>query len=240
MLEPLVHGDRFESLNRQAVELAVAARDAAAPAEQPVLVAGSISHTRPTRSGEWSPDASDVAKFEADCTEMAAIHKAAGCDLILAEMTGDPDFTSAIIQAAKTNGLPVWVGLSVLPQPDGQLGTYTNEETPLAEGLARIVAEGADVYGIMHSKPQLIAPALTLLRSHWSGPCMAYPDSLTAEEQEVDQLSFDEVIDEETFVAHCLSWRDQGVQILGGCCGLTVSHIAALTRRLAAGKAESD
>lgn len=148
VLEPLGLGGKFEKLNRQAVELALEARSRVT-VEQPVLVAGSISHTRPTRDGEWSPEVSDLQKFEADCTEMAAIQKAAGCDMVLAEMMGDVHYTPCVIRAAKANELPVWVGLSATQRPDGTLGTYSNDAVPFAEVLEPIVAEDTDVMGIM-------------------------------------------------------------------------------------------
>ena len=227
VLEPASLGDKFETLNRQAVEVAVKARERV-HTDTPVLVAGSISHTR--QSMGWTPKFSDVAKFEADCTEMAAIHKAAGCDLILAEMMGHKDYSPCVIRAAKANDLPVWVGISARRQTDGSLGTYTDEHLPLADVLAPIVAAGGDVMGIMHSKADVILPALAMFKSHWSGPLLAYPDSIN---EDSDDLQLDKVIEDETFAKYCMSWREAGVQVLGGCCGLTVSHIAALTHRLA-------
>ena len=35
-------------------------------------------------------------------------------------------------------------------------------------------------------------------------------------------------IDEASIVDYCRQWIDAGVQVLGGCCGLTVSHIRAI------------
>lgn len=231
VLEPIGFGDRFEPLNRLAVELAVEARDATPHPDGPVLVAGSISHTRPPSDSGW-PELSDVEKFEADCADMAAIHKAAGCDLILAEMMGDAAYTPAVMRAAKANELPLWVGISTIRADDGGLRTYTG--FPLADVLEPIVAEGgADIMGIMHSLPDVIPEALAMLKRHWSGPLMAYPDSLDHEEAGEETLTLEKVIADEPFVAHCLTWLDDGVQVLGGCCGLTVSHIAALNRHLA-------
>lgn len=232
VLAPQGLSDKFESLNRQAVEIAVEARERV-PTEKSVLVAGSISHTRPETLDTCSPKASDVQTFEDDCTEMAAIHKAAGCDFILAEMLGDAHYAPAILRAAKANDLPVWVGISAWMRPDGVLGTYTDDVVPLTEVLAPIVAEGGDVMGIMHSKVEVIPAALAMLTRHWSGPLLAYPDSLYLEVN-VESLPLDDVIGDEEFVAHCRAWIDSGVQIVGGCCGLTVSHIAALSRELEA------
>jgi S-methylmethionine-dependent homocysteine/selenocysteine methylase len=230
-LEPLGLEDKFVGLNKRAVELAVAARDRVA-SPKPILVAGSISHTRPARAGNWSPDYSDEAKFQADCTEMAAIHKAAGCELILAEMMGDPVFTPCVIRAAKANDLPVWVGLLALQRSDGVLGTYDAEAVPFEDVLEPVTAFGGDVMGIMHTKPERIAPAMELLKRHWSGPLMAYPDSIPLRQAQGEEVSLEQVISENVFVEYCLKWRIAGVQVLGGCCGLTISHIAALSERL--------
>ena len=219
----LVH--KFESLNRQAVEVAVAARDAA-QGERPVLVAGSVSPTRP--SSGFSPRITGPSQFEADCNEMVAIHKAAGCDLILAEMLGHPEYSPCVVRAAKANDLPVWIGISALRREDGTLGTYTDERIPLADVIGSILAEGGDV-GIMHSKSEVVAEALAVLAQQWSGPTMAYPDSVN---DDAESVQFDRVIDETSFVDYCVQWHATGVRILGGCCGLTLSHIVALTNRL--------
>ena len=232
ILEPLGFGDRFEALNRQAVEIAVAARDGTPGRYGPVVVAGSISHTRPTRRGAWSPEMSDVARFEADCTEMAEIMKAAGCELIIAEMMGCPDFTPCVMRAAKASGLPLWLGISTIKLDDDVLRTYTDDATPLADVLEPILAEGgADVVGIMHSRPEVTLAGLQLLQAHWSGPMMAYPDSLNDTATD-NPLRPDPAVDDACIVAHCREWLDAGVQILGGCCGLTVSHIVAIRRLL--------
>lgn len=230
ILEPLGFGDRFEALNRQAVEIAVAARDGTPGERGPVLVAGSISHVRPTRRGAWSPEASDVTRFEADCTEMAEILKDAGCEMIIAEMMGCPDFTPCVMRAARASGLPFWLGISTIELDDEVLRTYTDAAVPLADVFEPILAEGgADVVGIMHSRPEVTREALQMLKGHWSGPMMAYPDSLDDTATATDNpLRPDPAIDDACIVEYCRQWIDAGVQVLGGCCGLTVSHIRAI------------
>ena len=91
--------------------------------------------------------------------------------------------------------------------------------------------------GIMHSLPEAIPDALAMLKRHWSGPLLAYPDSLDRDEAGKETLTLENVIADASFVAHCRTWLDEGVQVLGGCCGLTVSHIAALSRHLEREKA---
>ena len=233
VLEPVGLASEFENLNRRAVEIAVQARDGVAT-ERPVLVAGSISHTRPAIS-KSSPQVSDLERFEADCTEMAAIHKSAGCDMILAEMMGDAHYTPCVIRAAQANRLPVWVGISARRRTDGVLGTYTDEAVPLGDVLPVIAAHEVDVMGIMHTKADALLPALEMLKRHWSGRLLAYPDFVDERKaQEADEIPLDEVVPDDVFVDYCMRWVDAGVQVLGCCCGYTVSHIAALTERLAA------
>ena len=230
VLEPLGFGDRFEALNRQAAEIAIAARDDTPGNHGPVLVAGSISHTRPSEGEGWSPKESEVAGFEAHCTEMAGIFKNAGCDFILAEMMGCPAFTPAVTRAAKASGLPLWLGISTIRREDDILRTFTNSAMPLADVFEPILAErGADVVGIMHSRPEVTLEALEMLKGHWTGPTMAYPDSLRQQGSDAaGNLQWDPEIDEASIVDYCRQWIDAGVQVLGGCCGLTVSHIRAI------------
>ncbi len=237
ILEPVGLGDKFIELNKRSVELAVEAREHV-PTQKDILVAGSITHITPSARARGMTYYSDPEKFEADCTEMAAIHKAAGCDLILAEMMGDPIYATCVFRAAKANELPIWIGISAIRNTDGSLITFDPEPIPLNDAFEPIVAAGvgagADVMGIMHSKPETTLPALQLLREHWSGPLMAYPDSVDYRENENEKnLNLGNVIDERTFVDYCHNWKQHDVQVLGGCCGLTVSHIQALSDHLA-------
>jgi homocysteine S-methyltransferase len=233
ILEPVGLGDQFVQLNRISVELAVEARDRVA-APHPVLVAGSITHITPGGGGKrLSPQHSDCARFEADCTEMAAIHKQAGCDLIIAEMMGDPDYAPCVIRAAQANELPVWVGLSVSGTSAGPLTACAGGAIPFAEVLAPIVETGGDVMGIMHSEADLIEPALALLKQHWTGPLLAYPDCIDPRQPGDTDVDLSRVPSEEIFVDYCRGWMRSGVQVLGGCCGMSVSHIAALSAYLA-------
>ena len=237
ILEPVGLGDKFIELNKQSVELAVEARERV-PTQKDVLVAGSITHITPSGRSQGLSFYSDPQKFEADCTEMAAIHKAAGCDLILAEMMGDQVYAPCVFRAAQANGLPVWIGVSAIRNKDGSLINFESVPALLNDVLEPIVAAGiaagSDVMGIMHSKPAATLPALQLLRQYWSGPLMAYPDSVAYRDNVDDKdLNLDTVINEQEFVDYCDHWKQHDVQVLGGCCGLTVSHIQALANHLA-------
>ena len=88
MLEPAGLGERFEEINRRAVEIALEARDRAA-AGRPVAVAGSMSHMVPIAAGADRRDPESVpeaARAGAMFAEMAGLLADAGVDLILMEM----------------------------------------------------------------------------------------------------------------------------------------------------------
>jgi len=71
---------------------------------------------------------------------------------------------------------------------------------------------------------------------------MAYPETMRGDQPPVDQAdrlptpSFLDVGDlsPEIFAEACRGWVDQGVQIIGGCCGTTIEHMQAMIGRLPA------
>ena len=228
ILNPLQMGDKFVDLNKRAVEIAI---NASSHTQQPVLVAGSIAHTRPTRVGEWSP-ARSPAQFEDDCYQMACLHKAGGCDFIMAEMLGDIEYSPAIMRAVQAARLPLWLGFSALAGAGGAAGglvTYSSAATDFSKAIGAIGCAGADVAGMMHTEAPLTQTALALLKAQWAGVTITYPDSMPKRRQENEALDLSQQISEQQFVQYCQQWRAAGVQVFGGCCGLSVTHIAALT-----------
>lgn len=220
-------GDRVEEVNRRAVEAALRAREAAPD----VLVAGSLSHMVPVASGSDAVDPSLVpsaAQIAEAFAELAGILADAGCDLILLEMMYNPARIRPALDAALATGLPVWFGLSVRRGADGSVMSFDRHEAlPLDAVTALIPERGVDVAGVMHSGSELVADTLAALRRSFQGPLMAYPDSGYFE---MPDWQFVDVIAPARFEAFCRQWIADGVQVIGGCCGLTVEHLAAAVR----------
>ena len=103
------------------------------------------------------------------------------------------------------------------------------EGTPLPEIIDALVATGCDVYGIMHTNIDATGPALDCLFDRWSGPVMAYAETLHKDDQP-QQAGI--TITPDRFAENCLEWLGKGVQIIGGCCGTTIEHIRVLVERL--------
>jgi len=222
--------DRAAPLGRRAVEIALEARERAAQG-RPVAVAGSISHMVPVAPGAAVGDPSRTpseAALRESFHELADTLATAGCDLLLMEMMSHPVRARLAIEAAKATGLPVWTGLSARSEA-GRVVSYVRESWPFGEVVPQILAHGGEVAGLMHTNVTTIGPALEILRAHWSGPLMAYPDSGYFK---MPDWQFEDIIPPDDFARACVGWVDGGVQVIGGCCGLSVEHIAAMTAAL--------
>jgi S-methylmethionine-dependent homocysteine/selenocysteine methylase len=219
------YGDRVEEINRAAVEAALRARDAAQAPE--VVVAGSLSHMVYLASDHVPQPAQMPSEAEAADAfrELAEILKAAGVDLLLLEMMYHPTRTPKVVEAALATGLPVWFGLSARRGTDGRLLSYFSEsDIPLQQIIDMIPEHGIDAAGCMHSNVEVTADALAQIHRGFKGPLMAYPDSGYFG---MPDWHFHDVIAPERLEQFYRDWLDQGAQIIGGCCGLTVEHIKA-------------
>ena len=238
-LEPAGLADRFEEINRKAVVLAHQARDAAG---RDVAIAGSISSMPPLAHIAETPSAEEAT---GDYHRLADLLAEAGCDLLVCEMMMTAGHAEAVVDAARATGLPVWVGISAheesgrvltFPAPKSESGRSTDDLLPgpnyqeiggFAQGL---LSDGAAAAGIMHSEVEDTAPGLEALKTVWSGPLLAYAHR---GKYAPPDWQFVDVIAPGAYAEAAASWvADNGVQIVGGCCGLGPDHIRAIKERL--------
>ena len=102
-------------------------------------------------------------------------------------------------------------------------------EVPLETLIDEFTALGGTVAGIMHSATSSTSPGLEVLFRRWSGPVMAYPEMLDVNPRDADARG---PVSPEDFAGHCKRWVEEGVQIIGGCCGTTVEHIRRMVDAL--------
>lgn len=227
MLGPAGFADRFEEINRIAIGAAHRARNASG--RDDVLVAGSLSHMCPIVGGTAQPDlarAPSEAEMADAFGEMAALLRDEGCDLILLEMMYDPGRMGPAFKAATDTGLPVWAGFSARRGEDGKVLSYAPErEVPFGDLLRTLEDFDVEVAGVMHTQSNVVGDALDILRSVFAGPLMAYPDSGYFK---MPEWQFEDVISPEELLRFATGWVKRGAQVLGGCCGLSPEHIAAL------------
>ena len=227
MLGPAGYADRLEEINRTAVAMAHRAR--AASGRDGVLIAGSLSHMCPVVGGTARPDPArlpSAAEMEEAFGELAMLLRDEGCDLILLEMMYDPDRIGPAFAAAAATGLPVWAGFSARRGDDGRLLSFLpHMDIPFGDLLAVLGEFDVAAAGIMHTPSNLVGDAVEILRGASGGPLMAYPDSGYFK---MPQWQFEDVIPPDEFLRFAAQWVAGGVQIVGGCCGLSPDHIAAL------------
>ena len=249
--------DETVAINRRAVELACEARDRVG-ISRPVAVAGSLSNTLAWQQGTTIPDPRYIPSpaEEADnYREMADTLANAGADFLLLEMMLDVVHASRLMEAAVATGLPVWVGISCSQLTDGTLvGWDINQEgrvrgprqrnptavgsgddniaweTPaLVEIIQALKSIGGEAFGIMHSTVETTSPGLAALYENWSGPVMAYPETMIFDH---DTHRARIKVAEPDFSSACRAWVESGVQIIGGCCGTTIEHIRQMVDHL--------
>ena len=230
MLTPAGYGDKVEEINRVAVEAALRARDLA-PVGRKVAVAGSLSHMVPVSVGTSEVDLDKVPSNDEllnAFSELAHILKDTGVDHIMLEMMYEPNRVVLALNAALSTGLPVWFGLSARRTKDGRVVSFNQHQDIALEEITKLIPRtGVDVAGVMHTGAEIITESLAAVRRNFSGPLSAYPDSGYFKMPDwnfVDVISPDHL---ETFYAE---WIAHGTQLIGGCCGLTVEHIAAASR----------
>ena len=224
VLERAGLGDRVQALNRRAVALAQEARDNAAPG-RPVAVAGSISSFRVS--------VTPVGRLEGSYREQADLLAEAGVDLIALEMMSSPERAAPAIRAALATGLPIWIGFSCRLAEDGTVEFF--DGSPFVAGLTEDLALLADLppgdvaVTVMHTLTEETAPALEIVRRHWSGVTGAYAHSGKWADPVWES---DTSISPDEYLRAAQHWVEMGAQIIGGCCAIGPEYIRLLKERL--------
>ena len=211
--------DRFGDYNRRAVELAVEARDGSdAPG---ALVGAGMSYW------SWTDNPPPAAEMRRAATRQADVMAAAGADVIMLEMMVDLPNLEIMLDAVSGVGLPVWAGLTCRPGDGGVIALRRGGS--LSDAVRLLDAHGVDLVNIMHTEVEDISASVADISELWQGPIGVYAHSST----EVDkQWVFDDVISPAAYCDLAARWKDQGVSLIGGCCGITTAHVIEMKRRL--------
>lgn len=213
---------------RELTHLAVAlAREAVDEAQKTrrvrALIAGSMAPVEDCYSPWLTPR--DETELLAEHTELAQHLHAAGCDLLLIETMNTVREAVAATRAAEATGLPVWV--SFMLGPDNHL---LSGET-LKEALQGVMVYHPQAV-LLNCLPVAQVPsALNQLRQGVPADVRvgAYANAGHVEEA---GWSMAHGVTPAAYAQAAGLWRRMGARILGGCCGTTPEHIAALTERL--------
>ncbi len=228
-----------DAINRASAGIArQLADDYAASDGRPRFVAGAIGPTNKTLS--LSPEVEDPGYREITFDFLADVYKeqaaalvAGGIDFILIETIFDTLNAKAAIFAVKQleaelgREVPVMLSMTLTDLSGRNLSGHTVEAFWHSVRHANPVAIGLNCsFGA-----QQLRPHVQHLAKLTDSLILAYPNAgLPNELGEYDELP-------ETTAGFLRDWADQGmVNMLGGCCGSTPAHIAAIARAVA-GKA---
>lgn len=206
--------DRAAELARLAVRLA---REGAEDAGRDCLVLASQTTLEDCYRPDLVPDEVTLAAAHADT---AALLAEAGADGLLLETFNTVREALAAARAATATGLPVVV--SLVCGPSGRL-LSSEDPTAAAAALAR---EGVVAVGVNCTAVHCVPGALRRLGAEVSLPLVAYANNAWFAEDSAFLRA--EPLTPEEYADCAARWVELGARLVGGCCGTTPAHVAAL------------
>jgi Homocysteine/selenocysteine methylase (S-methylmethionine-dependent) len=204
-------GERAAELTRTAVAIARRAAPSA-------FVAGSLAPLEDCYSPELVPP---PAECEREHTAMAGHLAEAGADLILIETMNTIREAEAAARAALATGLPTLV--SFVCRSDGRL--FSGERvTDAARALAALGVHGL----LINCTP---APTIQQPFAELRAAVGALPSGLYANIGHTDEIKgWTNTLDvtPAEYARLAAAWLAAGARLVGGCCGTTPEHIAAI------------
>ncbi|MGD8792201.1 MAG: homocysteine S-methyltransferase family protein [Anaerolineae bacterium] len=216
------HGldDRVAALNRRAAELA---RQVAAEAEgRTVFVAGDMGPTGQLLAplGPLSPE-----EVQAAYAEQARGLAEGGADFFLIETMSDlGEARAAIAGARQAADLPIFCTFSFDTHGRTMMGIrpaqVASEMAPLVAGLGANCGQDPAEYVEFVAAMRAAAPGAIL----WVKPNAGLPHMVE------DEVVYDATPEQMAGVA--VQLRGAGARVIGGCCGTTPGHVAAMAKAL--------
>ncbi len=207
--------DRANRMLAASVRLAIEARERVA-AKRPVAVAAAITTL------EWCfrPDlVPAAAQARAEYRELFGIVKQNGADLVLFETVNSIGEANVAAEVAAELGLPCWV--SFVPANTGKL--FTGET--LGYAVEAMQKRKVDAVLVNCAPPDHISAAMKELVPRAKVATGAYAHIGRFNPPE---WLFTDEYPPARYLKECARWKQAGARILGGCCGTTPDHIAAL------------
>lgn len=210
-------------LFRTAVYLARVARTKSGK-DGKALVAGVLSPAQHCFRPDMAP-AQDEAQRHHE--SLARVLAEEGVDLILLESMNTLREARGALQAARATGLPVWVSFVLGPEGDLLSGES------LAEAAKEMERGGADAVLANCAPPEDMTAAVAKLRKAASIPVGAFAliGKFSPPSWKFDfhpQFVQTDEWPPERYLVEAKRWREAGATIVGGCCGTSPQHTAAM------------
>jgi S-methylmethionine-dependent homocysteine/selenocysteine methylase len=208
-----------------------------------VVIAGSISSFGLIEGGEGGRSVHRHAHRRSEITEQQARYNLreqaecladAGVDFLLLECTGSMAHRHWMYQECASVGLPIWLGFRCrLDQHDETPRIGYESSFAFADGVAEFSNEDIDCMVIFHSTIDATTAGVKELSQLWKGTMAVYPESDRSDytlphrdesvKSNISPAQFPDIANQ---------WIKQGVQVIGGCCGINLEYINGLKQKL--------
>ena len=220
--------ERVREINFRAVKLACEAREITG---QPVFVAGAVG---PSGRPLQAPDEHRLSELRAIFREQIEALLEGGADLLILETFSSlAELRQAVLAAKEAGGVPIVA----------QMSFYEDGHTVSGQSATRVAAVlddlGVDVMGSNCS----VGPAATLdvlqemitaIQQHSDNPSASHLFSAQPNAGLPARISnrFFYMATPDYFADYALRFARAGVRLIGGCCGTTPRHTAAMRKAL--------
>lgn len=211
-------GHKVAEINAAGVRIA---REAAGQGAD-IMVAGSVGPLVRVKGDEREPGDDEMMEiFRCQCQALAK----GGVDLFLLETFSSLKQLTVAVQAVRETGLPVCASMAFLE------GGRSGDGTSVEVFCAAMELAGVDMLGAnCGAGPLELVKIVRSLASLTDKPIAAYANSGFPEYHEGRYIYR---ATPDYFAAMAAEMAEAGASLIGGCCGTTPEHIAAVARMLA-------
>ena len=159
-----------------------------------------------------------------------------GVDLIILEaMSSQADIVETIIECSSNINLPVWLSISCVMEDKNKkvmLGynDTVDSDTHIYESFEVAIKNFSKLHKgpilIAHSDINVTGHAVKTAKNNFNGVLGVYPNRGYYEKP---HWKFVDNISPEDYLNEARSWVENGVKIIGGCCGVGVDEIKAIS-----------
>ena len=218
--------DQINEFNKKSVQLA---KEAIKNSNKDIAIAGSVS----TFGSLYKYG---LEAMKPGFKEQLNILSNEGVDLIILEaMSSQADIVETIVECSSQTKLPVWLSIScVINDNTNKVMLGYNDTVDTDTNVYEDFETSMDNFSKIHQGPILIAhsdievtgQAIKIAKKKFNGVLGAYPNR---GHYEKPHWKFVDNITPSEYLEKAKSWVGNGTQIIGGCCGVGVEEIKAIS-----------
>ena len=217
--------DSIEEFNKKSVQVA---KDAIKNSNKDVALAGSVS----TFGNFYKLG---VKAMIPGFDEQLKILSGEGVDLIILEaMSSQADIVETMLNCSTKISIPVWLSVSCVTNDQNQIMLGYNDtidsDTHVYENFEKSINNFKKIHNgpilVAHSDIKTTGKAIKTARENFDGALGAYPNKGYYEKPHwrfIDDMTPNDYLNE------VKTWIKDGAQIIGGCCGIGVDEIKAIS-----------